>query len=494
MRWIVAVLCLVLTGSVQAGVAPRYPTDVPCGSDILPQQFHDSTPRSTHEFLAAPKIGCATDVMLETLYVFGGHDVPNTASMFDQRIVKPQSTLGQSKDAYNTEASLDNGVEYAVDLLRAKHTAEAIEVLQTLQLQYEAQPIAQYDRPLDYQAYRIARSLAIAYELRDENTEALKWAKRSYALRDTRSAWMHVQILTAKTQHDGQWLSKNSVLQLPFRNNGFVHSKIELPIINGQRLSLPETIDLLAQVLYERVGLYPNNDAVTANMLFDLGHVLGLNGMFEDAQYVLELAGMYGDPQARSATTYFQWKEWTSHTLDWLLSAVYGGLLLAAWGLYAWMFRILLRLCSGLQGRAGRWTATIVAGGVLACIGFIFLLGFVAFVLSFSTGQALNVFEGVTFAFIAGCVVVGWGIVWSKILRAEIRPIALWHWLAWIGLLAWFAGLMYFSLMNAMSPNGAQLTTNELMPVLLVLPVVGLFGLWVRKIRRDKENVAVVVE
>lgn len=482
MRWIVAVLGLVLTGAVQAGFSPRYPTDLPCASDTRPIEHFELTARSTADFLTiSAKEPCRTDVMLETLYVYGGHEVPDTASMFDARINPPHNTLADTQVAYErNRTDLNAGLELGRDLLRAHKIDDAIAVLQ---------PLADSHNSLDPKSGELIGVLANAYELNGQTAEALHWAKIAYSLTPTPSTWLHVQVLRAQSEHGGGWFQSHSVLNLPFRETGFVASNIVLTI-DGRAASLRETIDMLAQFLYQRVELHPKNDAVTASLLFDLGYLVGLNGGFENAQYILNLSAMYGDRDASQASTYFQWKEWTSHTLDWLLSAVYGGLLLAAWGLYAWMFRILLRLCSGLQERAGRWTATVVAGGVLACIGFIFLLGFVAFVLSFSTGQALNVFEGVTFAFIAGCVVVGWGVVWSKILRAEIRPVALWHWLAWIGLFAWFAGLMYFSLMNAMSPKGAQLMTNELMPVLLVLPVVGLFGLWVRKIRQNKQSVA----
>jgi len=134
----------------------------------------------------------------------------------------------------------------------------------------------------DPQAHTVAELLSLAYEVKGNLPQAVEWAERSYSLSPSPTAWLQLQSLEAQQLHPRAWLAEHSLLGLPFAK-GFVVERIELPEVDGRRLTLPQTIDAAAAFLYQRVQLLPN-DAVNANVLFDLGHLIGLTGAFEDAQ------------------------------------------------------------------------------------------------------------------------------------------------------------------------------------------------------------------
>lgn len=490
MRWIIAVLGLVLAGSVQAGFAPRYVTDLPCGSDTRPVEDYELQLHSTEEFLAAhKKMPCNTNVMIEALYVYGGHEPPDTSSMFDARINPHANTLNTTQQEYDrNRKDIDRGIAYSWDLLRSKKYDKAIVVLEDLYATASSAPITPpFEQRKDFQQHIIAKQLAYAHELNGNAHKALEWAHIRQSLAPTRMGWLHIAVLQNKVQHNTTWMATHSVFNLPFRTDGFFVPRIDLNI-QGEPATLAQMIDTTAAFLYERVELYPHNDTVTASLLFDLGHLVALTGSYEDAQYVLNLSTMYGDTKASSAQTYFQFKEMAHHGVDWLLFVVAGVALLGAWMVFAWLYGVCLRYRARQNGRKAI-VGTLVLGTLMGGLGFGFLIGLAAWVLSLSstTGQAPSWMEIIVFGGIILGAVVGMVVVWSRMLRPEIKAIGVArHWLQ-IGLgLVWIVGWMCVSVLSALSSNPNQLMFNEVLPIILMLPVVAGFVLWVKRLRNPK--------
>lgn len=490
MRWIIAVLGLALAGSVQAGFAPRYVTDLPCGSDIRLVQDYELQPHSTEEFLAAyNKMPCNTNVMIEALYVYGGHEPPDTSSMFDARINPPANTLDTTQqEYYRNRKDIDHGIAYSWDLLRSKKYDKAIFVLEDLYATASSAPITPpFEQRKDFQRHIIAKQLAYAHELNGNAKKALEWAQIHQSLAPTRMGWLHVAVLENKLQYQNSQQPISSILNLPFRKDGFLVPRIDLNI-QGEPASLRQMIDTTAAFLYERVELYPNNDTATSSLLFDLGHLVALTGSYEDAQYVLNLSKMYGDTNANSAQTYFQFKEIGHHGVDWLLFVVAGVALLGAWMVFAWLYGVCLRYRARQQGRKAIF-GTLVLGTLMGGLGCGFLIGLAAWFLSLSstTGQAPSWMEAIVFGGIILGAVVGMVVAWSRILRPEINAIGVArHWLQ-IGLgLVWIVGWMCVSVLSAVSSNPNQLMFNEVLPIILMLPVVAGFVLWVNRLRNPK--------
>jgi len=279
MRGIFLTLLLVC-GSAQAGFAPRVPTDLPCASDTRPIELQTRGGRSTTEFLAVrEKSGCNTNTMVEVLYAYSGRETPATASLFDARIHQPPVELVLTKQAHEAAPNdITRAVEYGWNLLRAGQTDQAIGVLEAV-YEHATPP---FQMTADPQAHTVAELLSLAYEVKGNLPQAVEWAERSYSLSPSPTAWLQLQSLEAQQLHPRAWLAEHSLLGLPFAK-GFVVERIELPEVDGRRLTLPQTIDAAAAFLYQRVQLFPN-DAVNANVLFDLGHLIGLTGAFEDAQ------------------------------------------------------------------------------------------------------------------------------------------------------------------------------------------------------------------
>lgn len=487
MRWIIAVLGLVLAGSVQAGFAPRYVTDLPCGSDTRPLEAYELELHSTKDFLAAyNKMPCSTNTMIEALYVYGGHEPPAISSMFDARINPPTSNLdGTQKEYYRNRKDIDRGISYSWDVLRAKKYDEAIAVLEDLYAIASSSSITPpFEQRKDFNQHILAKQLAYAYELNGNTQKALQWAQTRQSLSPTRMGWLHVAVLQNKLQHRNAQRALPSTLNLPFRNDGFFVPRIDLTV-QGEPASLRQMIDTTAAFLYERTELYPDNDPITASLLFDLGYLVALTGAYEDAQYVFDLSHMYGDVDASSAKRSFEFREIGRHWVDWVLFAVCGfGLIVGAIG-FAWVYRWCLRYRAKKTGTKSL-VVTLLLGFGSGVGVFGLLIALVAWILSLTstTGQAPSNWELLLFLTIVGLTLGGMVVGWMHILHQEIVAIGVKRY--WINMAlggVWVLGWMTASLLSAISDNPQQLALNELLPIILMMPVVAGFVMWVKGLR-----------
>ena len=479
MRWIVAVLGLVLTGTVHAGFSPRYPTDFPCASDERPVQAYEMQLRSTQDFLDAyRKTPCALDAMVETLYVYAGKDVPDTASMFDARINAPLNTLKTTEQSYTQDPSIEKGVAYGWDLLRNKRYTQTIEVLEPLYETARAQQSLHQDT--------IAKQLVYAYELSGSIAQALEWAQIRYSLTKSRAAALHIDILRTQQSEGLKWFSTHSVLNLPF-DDGFNVPNIDLNIHN-EKVSLRQSVDTLATFLYERVELYPHNDPVSASALSDLGYLVALTGAFEDAQYVFGLAQLYGNTNAAAVQRSFEFREMGRHWVDWLLFVIEGLGLVVGTMVFALVYRWCLRFRAAKTGSKS-WIGTLILGVVLSVGVFGVLLALAGWMLLISSvsGQAPSSWELVLFLTVVGCVVGGMVVGWMNVLHQEIVAVGVKRYWVNMGLgVVWILGWMIASVLTALSPHSPQLMLNELLPIILMMPVVAGFVLWVKRLRAQR--------
>lgn len=489
MRWIIAVLGLVLTGSVQAGFAPRYVTDLPCASDTRPIEAYERDLHSTQDFLNAyQKTPCNTNTMIEALYVYGGHEPPATSSMFDARINRPVNTLDDTKADYSRDrAKIKSAVAYARDLVRAKQYKDAIAVLEPLYTQSQSVPNSpHFEKPNEYYTYQAARLLSDAYALNNNIPKALEWATTAHSISPDNLSWLHLQILKTQNEQGDQWFSTHSVLNLPFRAQGFDASQIDLKMNTPS--SLRQSIDTLAVFLYNRVELYPNNDPVTASLLFDLGYLVALTGSYEDAQYVFALSGVYGDKNAAAAQRSFEFRELGQHWVDWLLFVGAGFGLIVGALVFAWVYRWCLRSRAKKTGSKS-WIGTLLFGVVLSVGVLGVLLAVAAWVLlvSSTTGQAPSNWELVMFLTSVGLVVGGMVVGWMNVLHQEIVAVGVKRYWVNMGLgVVWILGWMIASVLTALSPHSHQLMLNELLPIILMMPVVAGFVLWVKRLRAQR--------
>lgn len=489
MRWIVAVLGLVLTGTVHAGFAPRYVTDLPCASDTRPIEAYELDLHSTQDFLNAyRKTPCNTNTMIEALYVYGGHEPPATSSMFDARINPPLNKLDDTKADYSQDRSnIKLAVAYARDLVRSKKYEDAIAVLEPLYTQSQSIPNSpHFEKPNEYYTYQAASLLSDAYALNNNTPKALEWATTAHSISPDNLSWLHMQILKTQNEQGDQWFSTHSVLHLPFRAQGFDVPNIALNM--NTKASLRQSIDTLAVFLYDRVELYPTNDPVTASLLFDLGYLVALTGSYEDAQYVFALSGMYKDNNAAAAQRSFEFREMGRHWVDWLLFVIEGLGLIVGTLLFAWGYRWCLRFRAAKTGSKS-WIGTLILGVVLSVGVFGVLLALAGWMLLISSvsGQAPSSWELVLFLTIVGCVVGGMVVGWTNVLHQEIVAVGVKRY--WVNMalgVVWILGWMIASVLTALSPHAPQLMLNELLPVILMMPVVAGFVLWVKRLRAQR--------
>ena len=251
------------------------------------------------------------------------------------------------------------------------------------------------------------------------------------------------------------------------------------------KASLRQSTDALAVFLYNRVEMHPSNDPVTAGLLFDLAYLVALTGSYEDAQYVFALSHMYGDKNAAAAKRSFEFREIGQHGVDWLLFVVAGvGLIVGTMG-FAWVYRWCLRSRAAKTGSKS-WIGTLILGIVLSVGVFGALLALAAWLLlvSSTTGQAPSKWELVVFLTIVGMTMGGMVVAWMNILHAEIAAVGHKRYWVQMGLgVLWIGGWMIASVLHAVSDNPSQLMLNELLPIILMLPVVAGFVLWVKRLR-----------
>ncbi|MDA1054005.1 MAG: tetratricopeptide repeat protein [Planctomycetota bacterium] len=194
------------------------------------------------------------------------------------------------------EAELAQGLEsadymrrsdYAVALIYLGRYDEAIRILQEVEREHPGE-------------YIVAANLGTAYELTGDLEEALLWIKRGVernADSHQGSEWLHVEILQAKLQlaKDPHWLKTNTVLGVDF-GNGPVPSQPRADLVDsmGRSHDLEDVAGALEYQLVERLKFVPPQDPIVADLLFDLGNVVALMKIVEQAIPIYEFAREYG--------------------------------------------------------------------------------------------------------------------------------------------------------------------------------------------------------
>ena len=161
---------------------------------------------------------------------------------------------------------------YAVLLLKAGRTKEALDLLEQLSLKHPDE-------------YQIAANLGTAYELSGNVEKALEYIKRGVELNPNAhdgSEWVHVKLLEAKLklQTDPNYLTKNTVLNLSA----------------NQKKDLKVRQQLMIQIR-ERFPFCKGPDPIMASLLIDLGDCYAQTTSIEYAKALYEIAlNYYGAP------------------------------------------------------------------------------------------------------------------------------------------------------------------------------------------------------
>jgi tetratricopeptide (TPR) repeat protein len=148
--------------------------------------------------------------------------------------------------------------------------------------------------------YAVASNLGTAYELLGDNVKALEWIREGMKRNpDSHDAteWVHVKILEAKIalEKDADWLSKSSVLGVDFGREA-------RPKLHGmtEEQSARELYRIMRGAGYqlrERLQFVKPPDAIVADVLFDLGNAVAVDGNVQVASEIYTLASEYGVPR-----------------------------------------------------------------------------------------------------------------------------------------------------------------------------------------------------
>jgi tetratricopeptide (TPR) repeat protein len=195
-----------------------------------------------------------------------------------EQSLKMQSALARS-------TNFNDRSDYAVSLVYAGKTEEAVELLQTLEKEQPG-------------AYVIAANLGTALELLGKNEEALHWITEGIR-RNPQShegtEWLHAKILEAKIaqEKDADYFKKHSVLELDP-----THVPVSLRVAN-RSFSPTEVGSAIQYQLQERLQFVKPPDPAVASLLFDYAAIEAATGILESAEELLKMAVEYGYPAER---------------------------------------------------------------------------------------------------------------------------------------------------------------------------------------------------
>lgn len=183
------------------------------------------------------------------------------------------------------DPSYGNLNELAVVLMRFGRLAEAIRLLQSLDVRFPGQ-------------YPTATNLGTAFELAGENAKALHWIREGIRRNPSShegSEWIHARILEAKVA--GTVVGGDSLLGLDYGRAPMVAVPPELPAGNdGKQVTARELSWHLYWQLHERAQYVPPRDPVVASLLFDWASNELAEGTLETADAAYRLALKYGHP------------------------------------------------------------------------------------------------------------------------------------------------------------------------------------------------------
>ncbi|PHR49149.1 MAG: hypothetical protein COA32_03615 [Fluviicola sp.] len=181
--------------------------------------------------------------------------------LIESKLIKLEKQLETEKD-YKL---LSN---YAVLLLKAGKTSEALAILEQLSVHHPDE-------------YQITANLGTAYELNGEVDKALEYIKKGIELNPDShggSEWVHVKVLEAKQQLEkgSLYLSRNSVLNLTEdqKNDTLVRNQI------------------LIQVR-ERFPFSPGPNQIMSSLCIDLGDCFANTESIEFAKVLYTIAKLY---------------------------------------------------------------------------------------------------------------------------------------------------------------------------------------------------------
>lgn len=165
---------------------------------------------------------------------------------------------------------------YAVLLLKAGRTKEALDLLEQLSLKHPDE-------------YQIAANLGTAYELSGNVEKALEFIQRGVELNPNAHAgseWVHVKLLEAKLklQKDPNYLNKNKVLNL-----------------SANQKKDPKVRTQLMIQIRERFPFCKGPDPIMASLLIDLGDCYAQTASIEYAKALYEIALHYYGAAAQMA-------------------------------------------------------------------------------------------------------------------------------------------------------------------------------------------------
>ncbi|MDR6968790.1 tetratricopeptide (TPR) repeat protein [Flavobacterium arsenatis] len=136
--------------------------------------------------------------------------------------------------------------------------------------------------------YSTASNLGTIYELLGDNTNALKWIKKSVAISPDShngSEWLHIKILEAK-------INPNTISSEFFTKTSF--GNFDMPV---SELSANQTEKLIKSIYYqlnERMSFIKSEDSIIGLLLFELGNLAMLESNFKDANEIFKIAKDYG--------------------------------------------------------------------------------------------------------------------------------------------------------------------------------------------------------
>jgi len=159
--------------------------------------------------------------------------------------------------------------------------------------------------------YQTAANLGTAYELDGQNEKALKWIKEGVKRNGEGhcgSEWLHVKILEAKIalDIDPDWLKKRSVLGIDLTQPNLEITISDTP--NAKR-SIGDIEAALVYQLHERLEFVKPQEAVVADLLYDLARVFTITRSAEHSAAVKALALSYGPANDRTPPTTHSEKE-----------------------------------------------------------------------------------------------------------------------------------------------------------------------------------------
>jgi tetratricopeptide (TPR) repeat protein len=184
--------------------------------------------------------------------------------------------IKQLDSLYKTTKDLDYLSDKGILLILLKRYKEAVK----LYLEIEK---------LQPNRYSTASNMGTAYELLEQNEQALHWIKKSVKIDQKshkNSEWIHVKILEAKIKGK-EFYTTNFLLKSEFGSGIKPISKLrnsELQILS----------DALYYQLNERVSFVKPKEKIVALLLFNLGNIAFLLDNYYDALADYEQAKKYG--------------------------------------------------------------------------------------------------------------------------------------------------------------------------------------------------------